>query len=84
MKRLRVGSFIFVERKFLGLGQYRKGTNKVSFKGYIQFLYDMFKFSITKVFFKLKISSSTSQPWNGLDFLHPTRRSNCNLFSPML
>lgn len=40
---LSVGFFIFIERKFLGLGQYREGPNKTLFKGYFQFIFDIFK-----------------------------------------
>ena len=40
---VRVGFFIFIERKILGFRQYREGPNKVYLKGLIQFIYDIFK-----------------------------------------
>lgn len=38
-----MGFFIFIERKFLGLSHFREGPNKVLFKGYFQFIYDIIK-----------------------------------------
>lgn len=43
---LRVIFFIFIKRKLGGLKQYRESTNKVSMKGYFQFIFDKIKLSI--------------------------------------
>nr|YP_010531098.1 NADH dehydrogenase subunit 1 [Ceroplastes floridensis]UXW93685.1 NADH dehydrogenase subunit 1 [Ceroplastes floridensis] len=48
---LSVGFFMFMERKFLSLSHLREGPNKVLFKGYLQFLFDMFKLMVKFFFF---------------------------------
>lgn len=47
-----VGFFIFIERKFLGFSHYREGPNKVIFKGYFQFFFDIIKL-LSKFFFDI-------------------------------
>nr|YP_011033008.1 NADH dehydrogenase subunit 1 [Coccus hesperidum]WRH36489.1 NADH dehydrogenase subunit 1 [Coccus hesperidum] len=48
---LSVGFYMFLERKYLGFSHNRYGPNKVMFKGYFQFVYDMLK-----LFFKFNFN----------------------------
>lgn len=48
---IRIGFFLLIERKIIGLIQYRLGPNKILFIGLLQFLLDIIKLLIKEYFY---------------------------------